>query len=472
MTRPLHFLAWLVALGLLAGCATYHSEPISVEGRADAFRARGLAEEGLRSFLESNGVSGDWPRRSWDLNALTLAAFYFHPDLDLARARWRSATAGKATAAQRPNPNLSFTPRLNSSSIGTGLTPWILGGMLDIPIETMGKRKYRVAQAGHLSEMAKFDLASVAWLVRSRVRTGLITLQAAQETAALAGEQAEALGQLARLVQIQWEAGAVSPVEVSVARVAHQNALLGLKDAQRQEALARGQLAEAIGVPLRAFDAVGFSLPDISRLPGELAGPEIQREAVMNRADVLSALAEYSASESALQVQVARQYPDIHLRPGYELDQNKNKWQLGISVDLPVLHQNQGPIAEAMAKRQETAAKFASIQARAIGEIDRSAAVYAAAKDQASSADAMLADLQRRRLAMARMYEAGEVDRLASTSAQVEYLNGAQGRLRAYIQAQQALAMLENAVQVPLLMPISPAQMETAPRKPTPLALP
>ena len=68
---------------------------------------------------------------------------------------------------------------------------------------------------------------------------------------------------------------------------------------------------------------------------------------------MLSALAEYAASESALQVQIARQYPDIHLRPGYELDQNKNKWQLGVSMDLPILNQNQGPIAEAKAKREE-----------------------------------------------------------------------------------------------------------------------
>lgn len=126
----------------------------------------------------------------------TLAAFYYHPDMDVARARWHAATAGKITAGHRPNPNLSFTPRVNSTSIGTGVTPWILGGVLDIPIETMGKRKYRVAQAKHLDEMARLELAQTAWLVRSRVRSSLVALQAAQGMIALVRDQADALGRV------------------------------------------------------------------------------------------------------------------------------------------------------------------------------------------------------------------------------------------------------------------------------------
>ena len=59
------------------------------------------------------------------------------------------------------------------------------------------------------------------------------------------------------------------------------------------------------------------------------------------------ALADYAASQSALQLEIAKQYPDLHLGPGYELDQTDNKWSLGISLDLPILNHNQGPVAEA-----------------------------------------------------------------------------------------------------------------------------
>ncbi len=460
---------FLAGLGVVvAGCARFEARPLVPAEKAEAFEQRTLEDAGLRAFLETNGVASAWPRTNWDLTTATLAALYYHPDVDLARARWHTVAAGQITAGQRPNPNLAFTPRLNSSSIGTGLTPWILGGMLDIPIETAGKRRYRMAQAQHQGEQARFDLASAAWLLRHRVRTSLLALQGARETEALGRNQAETLGQVAQMMERQRIAGAVSPVEVAVARVAYQNAQLNLKDAQRQEADAHGTLAQAMGVPVRALEGVTWAFTDLGEFPTNLVAGDLQRQAVLNRADVLAALAEYAASESALQVQIARQYPDIHLRPGYELDQQKNKWTLGISMDLPILNQNQGPIAEAQAKREEAAAKFNGVQARAIGEIDRATAVYAAAADQAATADGILANLEQRSAALDRQYAAGEVDRLTATTAQAEALNGAQQRLKARVQAHQALAALENAVQSPLLLPLQPARLETASRSPAP----
>ena len=54
----------------------------------------------------------------------------------------------------------------------------------------------------------------------------------------------------------------------------------------------------------------------------------------MNRADVRGALAEYAASQSALQLEIANQYPDLHLGPGYGWNTGNagdNKWSLGVS---------------------------------------------------------------------------------------------------------------------------------------------
>jgi cobalt-zinc-cadmium efflux system outer membrane protein len=456
---------WTLAIAAgMGGCVRFQPQPLSPVQNADAFEERSLADAGLRAFLETNGVIAAWPRESWDLNALTLAALYYHPDMDLARARWHTAIAGKITAGQRPNPSLTFTPRLNSTAIDTAVTPWILGGVLDLPIETMGKRKYRMAQAQHLGEMGRFDLANTAWLVRSRVRQALLDLQTALETAALLHDQSETLGRVVELVESQRRAGEVSPVEVATARVAHHTAQLNLKDAQRQEADAHGALAEAIGVPVHTLEEVKFLFSDLGVFPTDLTAADLRRQALLNRADVLSALAEYAASESALQLQIAKQYPDIHLRPGYEMDQEKNKWSLGVSLDLPVLHQNQGPIAEAKAKREEIAAKFNSIQAKAIGEIDRATAVYFATVDQAAAAENILANSQKRSAAIGRMYDAGEVDKFAVTTAQAEALNGGLSRLKARVQAQKALAALETALQSPLSMPAKPGQLEAAAR--------
>jgi outer membrane protein TolC len=106
-------------------------------------------------------------------------------------------------------------------------------------------------------------------------------------------------------------------------------------------------VAEALGVPLRAVAGLKAPVyPNLSpKLAGELTSSEVRRAALQSRPDILAALAEYAASQAALQLEIAKQYPDVHLQPGYQFDQGDSKWSLGLTVELPVLHQNQGPIA-------------------------------------------------------------------------------------------------------------------------------
>ena len=107
-------------------------------------------------------------------------------------------------------------------------------------------------------------------------------------------------------------------------------------------------------MPTRALDGVKFSFAALNQFPRELTRPEVRRQALLNRADVRGALAEYAASQSALQLEIANQYPDLHLGPGYAWNTGNagdNEWELGLTVTLPVLNHNQGPVAEAEAKR-------------------------------------------------------------------------------------------------------------------------
>src|ERR1019366_7134149 len=103
-----------VVAALLAGCARFHPEPLSPAGTAAQFESRSLTNSSLRAFLETNHLSGEWPRRSWDLKALTLVAFYYQPALAEARAQWASVQTGKITAGERPNPSVAVTPGYDS----------------------------------------------------------------------------------------------------------------------------------------------------------------------------------------------------------------------------------------------------------------------------------------------------------------------------------------------------------------------
>src|SRR5437868_2170320 len=118
-----------------AGCASYEAHPIDPKQTDGAFRARSLTDADLALFIGKNRATTvpTTPGSAWDLSSLTLAAYYFHPDLDVARAKMMEASAGVRTAGQLPNPTLVIDPERSINP--DGVSPWVLGANLDIPIE-------------------------------------------------------------------------------------------------------------------------------------------------------------------------------------------------------------------------------------------------------------------------------------------------------------------------------------------------
>jgi outer membrane protein, heavy metal efflux system len=436
---------------LWSGCAHFESKPIAPAAMLAEFQGRTLDDTELKAFLRTNGVDGEWPRRAWDFKALTLAAFYYNPDLDLARAHWAVAKAGGKTAAERPNPSVSVGPSYNTSTAVP--SPWLLTASLDIPFETAGKRGYRIAEAAQLTESARLNIVATAWQVRSRVRRALSELYFATEEARLLGEQQTLLDETVRLLERQRRLGASSAYELTQAKIAADGARLQLRDAERQRAESRGQLADAVGVPSQALMHVELGFGDLLELPDTAPAEAVRRQALLNRPDILGALAEYNASQAALQSEIAKQYPDIHLNPGYEFDQGDNKWSPGFTVTLPILNRNKGPIAEAEARRAEAAAGFSALQARVVGEIDRAVAAYEQTIRKRGDAEAVRENLVRQEKTAWGMYEAGEISKGDLAAVRLQLGASALARLDAVQKSLQAYQQLEDAVQSPMGLP-------------------
>jgi cobalt-zinc-cadmium efflux system outer membrane protein len=447
----------------------FQPKPVVPADTLAAFETRTLDAPGLRQFFDANHEAAPPPATPWNLRSLTLAAFYYHPDLDVARAGSAVAAAGIVTAGERPNPTLNAAPGYNTTTPTSLITPWILTFDFDIPIETAGKRGYRLAEARHLTDAARLAIATVAWQVRSRVRGSLLDLYAATETEALLAKQQEIQAENVRLLQLQLSAGAVSPFEVTQARLALDATRLARDDAARLRAEARVQLATALGVAAPAVADLPISFDEFTRLPSELPAPEARREALLNRADVLGALAEYAASQAALQLEIARQYPDLHLGPGYQMDQTDSKWTLALPLPLPVFNRNRGAIGEADARRTEAASRFLGVQARAIGEVDLAVASYRAALQKVSTTEAMMADLERQAQTAERRFSAGEISRLELDSTRLEVSAGALARLDALVMTGQALGALEDAMQrsseIPTWLSTVPRREDAGPIK-------
>ena len=189
---------------------------------------------------------------------------------------------------------------------------------------------------------------------------------------------------------------------------------------------------------------------------------DARRAALQHRGDILSALADYAASQSALQLEIAKQYPDVHLQPGYEFDQGDNKWSLGLTIELPVLNQNQGPIAEARAKREEAAAKFNAVQAKVLAEIDRAIETFRLAETNFRPLQLVQTQVDHER-SIEEQVKAGAADQIELLNAQLETANIQIVALEAQIKMQQAAGALEDALQAPLL----PASVFTSTRTDT-----
>jgi len=334
---------------------------------------------------------------------------------------------------------------------------------LDWPIETAGKRGYRMAEARALASAARWNLIGTVWQVRSRVRTALLDLYAARQLDSLLARQVSAERRVVRLLQGQFAAGSVSSYIVEQARVALNTTILKQQAASGQVRQARVQLAGALGVPPRALRAVRFSFQPFNEFPLRLTQPRVRRQALLSRADVLAALADYAASQSALQLQIALQYPDIQLGPGYAWNSqlaDDSSWSLGLGLTLPILNRNQGPIAQARAQRRLAAARFLSVQATAVDEIDGALAAYDSALRRVATATSLMSGLKKQLASIHAQAQAGELQPVDVANAEVAFDVGAQNQLQAQLEAQQSLGLLEQAVQSPLTL--APATLEAA----------
>jgi outer membrane protein, heavy metal efflux system len=447
MTRTRKPIVPLFAVLLLAGCAMqrYQPSPIVAGATASQFESRTLADDGLRSFEEKNqSPLASWPPRTWNLQTLSLAALYFNPALELARARLARADAATVTAGARPNPTLGLSPGIPS--------PYLLTLDFAFPIETGGKRGYRIQSARNLDQAARFDLADSAWSVLSGARLALLNYLLASRSLELVRSEEQVRGDQVKILEQIQSAGEIPRLDVDLARIELSKSEVTQRAAEGQSAEAETALAAAIGVPVAGIRGAQFLWPDLDTPPSpeSFFSAEIQRDAVLNRLDVRRSLAQYAAAEADLQLEIAKQYPDINIGPGYTFEETHSFFTVGISSVIPLFNRNQGPIAEAEARRKEAAAAFLQTQAQVVAKSERALAVYTAALRELAEAQSLYQLQEMQLQTVQQAIRAGADNRLSLDGVQIQLSVLARARLDALGRAQRALGDLEDAVQRPL----------------------
>jgi outer membrane protein TolC len=434
----------------------YIPKPIDPLASVAKFKQKDPSDEPFHQYLLNNGYTSDsLPLQEWGVDELTYCALFFHPSLDVARSQWRAAESAEVAAAEK------ITPTANGSYAHSNLanddkSPYAVGLSIDIPIETANKRDIRIENARHLSQAAKFEIAQTAWRLRNQVAQSLNEYQFNQQQIRLLTEEVARRQEIVAIYQKRLSLGAASNVELSTARLQLQTTASELNARQQNRLVLLSKLASNIGLPLAKVEAMHLLSDNDKQQANSLAKSQLsmpadlQTAALLNRLDIRIALERYAAAEAKLKLEIAKQYPDIVISPGYAYEFGDKIWSLGLSGLLTLLNKNKVAIAEATQLREVEFAQFEALQTKVIAEANIANAELVQAKQALLNQQELFQQQQFSTQRMQQKLVAGEIDRLELALIKLENIAAEKNVVLADFQLNSALSQLENTLQQPL----------------------
>jgi outer membrane protein TolC len=182
----------------------------------------------------------------------------------------------------------------------------------------------------------------------------------------------------------------------------------------------------------------------------------VERVALTTRRELRRALAEYQVAEGDLRVEVAKSWPDLQLGPGLFFDHGVGKWTIALGLPSVPLNRNRGPIAEAEARREVAARRFAEVQEQVLGEVTMALAACRSAGEEMASLD-LRSTRKRVELAEA-AYRRGEIGRLELEFVRLELERATRRLIEAGGRLTAAGLSLEHAVGIWTGAPSAPLE--------------
>jgi CRISPR system Cascade subunit CasA len=376
LIRPISILLIVAAA---SGCASYHAAPLAPDVIAAAYARRGLDPEATQHSLARVAPTATWDGQSWDRLSLFAAALDMNPRIAEARAHARSADA--SARAARAGPSITLTLTAEYARNAAESSPWLYGVTSDVPLDIGARRSSRIGAAEFSSIGARYDYAETVWSVRMTLRRALAErfltareVQIGEELNAIRTRQLTAL-------QARFDSGEAPRADLERVRTEAAADARRLTDAHARLMAARIALADALGVSINSLENVPLTWTEFDApAPADAAQVGATRQtALLARADILRASAAYDQSEAELRGEVARQWPEIHLGPGYTWERGLVKLPFSIGLVLPPIDLNRNAVNAAEAHRTEAGLHLEAVIAAAQSSIDAALAEQHAA---------------------------------------------------------------------------------------------
>lgn len=438
--------------------APYIAKPLDRAETTAKLLHKRPASAGFNAYLISQGyLAHELPVKSWGINELTYCALFYHTKLDLAKAQLALANAQIDSAQIRQNPIINSDVARSNQKNGD-INPWALGLNIEIPVVTNNKRQIRVEEAQHLAEAARLNAAEVTWQLRAQIAKDLLRYHENTALIALLKNTLATYTKIVDLLQKRLSLGAISNTDFSIARLELQKTQSALYAEEAKLAENRAILAADVGLSIEKFSEIQLKPVDIDQIITQhtqiLNTPDqaknLQTDALLNRIDIRRSLANYAAAEAKIKLEVAKQTPDIVLRPGYAFEFGDSVWSLGFSALLSLLNKNATLIAEATSLREIEGAQFEALQANVIADLSQALALYQANTSNMNSADIELKLAQQTAQKQQKQFDSGLIDRLEMTQNQLNIQNLEKQLLSEKFNLLSASLAIENVMQKPI----------------------
>lgn len=450
MTRKQAAMVLLLGLG---GCVHYAPKPQnlgSVAARHDA-RSGSLADavKGCRKLVATGRCDFAQPDRL----LLYAALLRNNPAVAAARAHVESAAAAARASRVWAGPKLTLTAEYAGAAPDP--SPWLFGVGSDIPLDLGGVRSSRTGSADLAVVAARYDLIEAVWTARMAMTRALAGLLLAERQSAAADDLAALQQRRFDAMQRRVMAGEASRAELERVRADLADAHRRQQDAAAKREASIVALAAATGLPERelsgkAFTWDGFDAPfALAPIDGET-----RRAALLARADLLKSITAYDTAELDLRSEVAKQYPQISIGPGFTWERGLIKIPFNLGLSLPPFDLNRGAIAAAEARRSEAGARLEADYAAAVNAVDAALAEARAARSALAAIEGTDTAIAARLAAQAtRELAAGATDRTEWAAAEAGKLTTRLAELDALARVLAADAALEDALRRPLSGP-------------------
>lgn len=227
------------------------------------------------------------------------------------------------------------------------------------PIELGGKRSARVSVAELGRAQTAVDVEGRRAQIRADVSDAFFGAVIAQERVQLAQASAELSGRAADAASKRVQAGKVSPVDETRAKVAHAGVRVELRQAQGELRSARQRLSALLGPAAPRAQVLAWqsnALPALLSPDTSLTDVPALRQARL----------EVDRRQAMVELERARRIPDVTLTLGAKRDQQvgRNQTVIGLSMPIPVLDTNRGNLLQALRLHDKAEADLQATQIR------------------------------------------------------------------------------------------------------------